>query len=893
MLGRKRSPLDERDEVQSHIRLEADRLETEGLSPVDAMARARASFGYSPHLDPTARSARTAWTDLLTWDLRHAIRRLRATPVSTVTILASLVIGIGVNTAIFSLADQTLVRALPVESPEQLVHLEWDGHFVGGGRGYGHLIPHPLYEDLWAEQTVFQEMAARSPGEVTLQIGDQSERAQVDLVTGSYFPMFGLRPHLGRLLTEDDDQLLDAHPVVVLSHAYWQSRFGADSSVVGQSLRVNARAMTIVGVAPPEFRGTDWSMAPAMWLPMAMNNLVHEWGRLDERRVRFQQVFARLADDLSPETAQVALQGWFQAYIRADMQREGWPTGLESADVREYLASRLAVRPSAQGQAARAADLRQPMLILTAATALLLFLACLNVANLSLAKAAKQQRETAVRTALGASRGRLMLERILEASVLAGVGGSLGVLLAPAVSRWVLRYMSVGGPSMALQSQLDGRTLATALVLSIIVTLLSAAGPTWFAASAQPMGALKSRSGASTGGFQVRRALVIGQVSLALVFLLGAGLFGTTLSTLRTAGPGFDTERLVTFTVTPTNDGYEGLESKRAIGRILEGVQALPSVIAAGVGRYPLLEGGGWGNHVAVQAGTRFETDLVLPMNAVSPRFFESLGVPITLGRDFDSRDVVDDAAWQYRAAIVSEDFVERYLPGEYPLGARIDFGGNPDREPRMEIVGVVGDYHEHGLREARPQVFFALWEGIAGNGTFYLRTREPFEAVSRGILATVANVDRNLTVSDMRTVDDQIDRLLVSERMLASFGRGFALFAVLLAVIGIYAVLSFAAESRTKEMGIRVALGAPAGSPGRLILQDAIRLGGLGILAALPIIYVLGKLVESQLIGVRAIDPGPILIAAALLLSVCLVASVGPARRASSVSPTEAFRTD
>ena len=893
MWGRRRSHLDERDEIQSHIRLEADRLESDGVPPGEALTRAREVFGYTPHLDPTGSSLRSGWVDLLSRDLRHALRRLASTPVSTGTILASLVIGIGVNTAIFSLADQTLVRALPVEAPGELVQLEWNGEFVGGGRGWGDLIPHPLYEDLRDYQSVFREMAARSPGEVTLLIGDQSERAQVELVTGSYFRLLGLRPFLGRLFTDEDDQFLDAHPIVVLSHAYWQSRFGADSTIVGRQIRLNARGMTIVGVAPPEFHGTDWSMAPAVWMPMAMNDLVHEWGRLRERRVRFQHVYARLNEGVSREEAEVGLQGWFQRYIRADMERDGWPAGIEPADLQEYLGSRLVVNPGAQGQAARGEDLRRPMLILTAATALLLLLACLNVANLSLAKAAAQYRDTVVRIALGASRTRVMFERVLEAGVLAGAGGAIGVAVAPLVSRWILRYMTVGGPAMALRSDLDSRTLATALLLSVIATLLSAAGPAWFAASTQPMGALKSRDGTSLGGFRLRKALVVGQVSLALVFLLGAGLFGTTLSTLRSEGPGFGTERLFTFTVTPTNDGYELPESKSTIRRILNDVQGLPSVTAAGVGSYPLLEGGGWGNHIMVEAGRRFETELSLPMNAVSPGFFEALGVPVTLGRDFDTRDASDEDGQRRRSAIVSEDFVERYLPGEHPIGVRIDFGGFPERDPRMEIVGVVRSYHEHGLREAQPQVFFPIWEGTAGRGIFYVRARESFDVVSPQIMALVAGIDPSLTVSDMRTFDDQIDRILVFERMLAAFGRGFAVFATLLAMIGIYAVLSFAAESRTKEMGIRVALGAPRQSVGRLIVLDAMRLGVLGVLTALPIVGLLGGFIESQLVGIRAVDPAAIAVAAAALLAVCFGASAGPAWRASSVSPTEAFRIE
>ena len=434
MWGRDRSELDEREEVQSHIRIEADRLEAEGLPPAEALATARARFGYTPHLDPHDSSLRPKWFEVLIWDARYALRRLIASPITSMTILASLIIGIGVNTAIFSLADQALVRSLPVDAPDELVQLEWEGRFIGqGGRGYGHLIPHALFLELGADQEVFRDMAARSPGEVTLLAGDRSERVQTELVTGSYFRMLGIRPALGRLFTEDDDRIPDAHPLVILSHDFWQSRFAGDSTVIGRQVRVNARPMTVVGVAPKGFHGTDWSQAPSIWLPMMMNDVVHEWGRLDERRIRFQHVFARLNDGVTAEQAEAALDGWFQGYLQADIQREGWPEAVEPTDMEQYLASALRVRPGRQGQAQRDADLRQPMLILSASTALLLLLACLNVANLSLAKAVSRQKDTAVRTALGASRR----------------AWSRPACSQPSVARSAWRWLppSAGGPS--------------------------------------------------------------------------------------------------------------------------------------------------------------------------------------------------------------------------------------------------------------------------------------------------------------------------------------------------------------------------------------------------------------------------------------------------------------
>ena len=671
-----RSRRDKRAEVESHIRLEADQLEAEGLSPDQALAQARARFGYTAHLDNAGSFYIPGWAEVAWRDTRQAARQLIQTPVSTLTILASLIIGIGINTAVFSLADQVLVKALPVESPDEIVQLSWEGEFIGGGRGWGSLLPHALYLDLRADQELFADVAARSPGEITAVTGQGSERLHVELVTGSYFPMLGIRPELGRVFTADDDLVPDDHAVVILSHEYWQSRFGGDPDVVGKELRVNMRPFEIVGVAPAGFHGTDWSMAPSLWLPMMMNDHVHEWGDLEESRVRFQHVYGRLAPGVTADDAQRRLQPWFQRYLRTDMERDDWPADVDESRVDAYLASTLAVDAGGQGQAARETLLKQPILILTAATALVLLLACLNVANLSLAKAVARRGETAVRVALGASRRRIVLERLAEAGLLAFIGSIAGVLMAPLVGRWILSYLQAGsGFPMALSAAIDSRALGLAMVIAIIATLVSGVGPAWFAASTPPMGAMRTGTRSVTGGLALRRLLVTGQVALALVFLVAAGLFGTTLRSLKLQGPGFGTDNLMTFTITPANDGYETMESKQALQNILTELQNLPAVSEAGVGVWPILAGGGWGNPVLIDGATRRTTEDGLPMNAVSPGFFAALGVPVVLGRDFNEADRYDEPGWYIRSALVSESFVERYLPDENPLGVRIDFG--------------------------------------------------------------------------------------------------------------------------------------------------------------------------------------------------------------------------
>lgn len=889
----RQSDIEEREERLAHIRIEADRLVGEGLSEHDAMQRARERFGYDPTLDPSDARSRMNPVEFLVRDVRQALRQLASTPGATLTILLSLVVGIGVNTAIFSLADQTLMRPMPIPEPDRVVQLHWDGQWVGEGRGWGSVLPHPLYLGVREPgEGLFSSIAARSPGVATLITPSGPERGNVSLVTGDFFTTMGIRPHLGRLIDPSDDVVLDGHPVAVLSHTFWTTRYASDPDVVGRELVINQRPFTIVGVAPEGFHGTDWSVVPVAWTSMMMNDHLHAWGDLDQPRVRFQHIYARLAPGVSRRDAEETLQPWFQRYLQTDMEHPSWPSDREESEIGAYLQSRLALQDGGSGQAARSYELTEPVLILSFATILLLLLACLNVANLSLARAVARYRDTAVRTALGASRGRIMMERFVESGLLALVGGAVGVLIAPSVGQWILAYLEVGGGDMAIDARLDGRTLAGAVLIAVVATVLSGIGPAWFAASTQPMGALRTRDAA--GGVRLRRALVVGQVALALVLLMSAGLFASTLATLRSGGPGFPTDQLITFAVHPGNDGYEVVEAKQRLEDILEATRGVPGIEAAGLAVTPMLTGSGWGNSMWVEArGGRFETDLYLPMNAVTPGFFDVLGVDIVRGRDFAEGDRTSGEEWAWDKVIVSESFVTRYLPDQEPLGVRMDFSREDPASLRMEIIGVVQDYAEQRLRDPDPQIYFPILAQVRAGGFFYARSQLPLSQVAPTIRSRVQELDPVLTVSEMRTLDEQIDRLLVFERLLSSIGAAFALFATALAMIGIYGVLAFSVQARTKEIGIRMALGAPRMVASRLIVTDALRLTVLGVLVALPSIWFLGSLIESWLYGVHPMQPQGILLATGTVFLVCLLSSALPAWRMARTDPREAFRVE
>src|SRR5262245_4133869 len=414
MFGKKRRDGDDfNEEIKAHIQLEADQLVEEGMSRSEAEAAARRAFGNVTSVrERFYESGRLVWLDYLKVDLRYAWRRIRKSPIWSATVILSLALGIGFNTAIFSLTDQALLRSLPVREPERLVLLDWNGNFVGGGYGSDHLLPHLFYRDLRKENDVFEDVFARFPIEVQLKTDGESEPAQAEIVSGSYFQTLGVRSALGRLLGDEDDLQPNAHPVVVLSFDYWKNRLAGDPKIVGKRVLLNNYPMTVVGVAERGFHGVEWSRAPAIWVPIMMKRIATPtWDALLDRRTRWLNVFGRLKPSVSPEQAKTQLQPWLKAYLQADTQREGWPQ-TTPVQMREYMASTLDLLSGAAGYSLMSQMMRQPMLVLLAATALILLLACLNVANLSLAKAFASQRATALRAALGASRRRILTEQL-------------------------------------------------------------------------------------------------------------------------------------------------------------------------------------------------------------------------------------------------------------------------------------------------------------------------------------------------------------------------------------------------------------------------------------------------------------------------------------------------
>lgn len=825
----------------------------------------------------------------LAYDLKHAGRGLLRDRAFTLVALLSIALGVGANSAIFSLVDQVLFRLLPVREPHRLVLLSWKGAFVGPGWGSTNLLPHPFFRDLEKENQVFEGMFARHPTRVYLSTGDAPEPVQAEVVSGSYFPVLGVGAAAGRVLGISDDERPGEHPVIVLSYDHWKNRMGGDPEVIGRKVLVNNHPMTVVGVAAAGFRGIDLAEVPAVWIPLMMKRqATPDFDWLDNRRGRFLHVFGRLNAGITLEQAKAGLQPWFKAMLEEDTRREGWPKVRDEVR-RRFLASTLDVLPAAQGRSDFRQTMERPLLILAAATGLVLLLACLNVASLCLARAFARQRDTALRSALGASRGRILREQLVQAGLLAVGGGLMGVALAPEATQTLISFL----PGDAdLRPDVDARVFMFAMAVTVCTGVLFGLLPALRASRTPPALVLKEQSATVAGGVGLRKALVVGQIALALVLLTGAGLFVRTLSALRAQGPGYPTTNLLMFHVDPGRAGHSSERAKPLLRELLAAVRGLPQVESAAFSAATLLSGGSWNSRMTIESQGRSTTEETVHCNAISPGFFTTLGASIVAGRDFDDRDataVADPFAGGFRSAIVNEKFVSRYLPGRNPLGARLGFGINADTKAEMEIVGVVKTFHYRGLRRAEEQAFFPAFAG----GAYYVRTRTHSPAAFGSIRAAVRRVDPALTVDGLRTIDDQLDRVLLTERMLATLASAFAALATLLAVIGLYGVMSFVVARRTREIGIRIAVGASRGAAVLLVLRDAGLLIAGGVAIALPVVWGLARLVESQLFGVRAMDGATIAAAAGLVTLVALAASALPARRASVISPMEALRAE
>ena len=835
------------------------------------------------------------WLDDCRRDLRHAIRTLARTPTFTLTAVVSLALGIGANAAIFSLVDQVLLRSLPVSDPQRLVLIDWRGNQLADGWGSGNLMSFPMCRDLQGQTSFFDGVFCRHPTTVNLSAGGEPQPVLAEIVSGTYFPVLGVRPHLGRLIAESDDLQQDAHPVVVLSYEYWTA-LGRAPDIVGRKVLLNNYPMTVIGVAEPGFTGMDIGEAAAVWVPAMMKRqATPDWDRdrLFERRTRWMHVFGRLKPGVTGQSAMVGLQPWFKSMLEYERRLENFPT-TSPEQLRSFLGSYLELTPASGGRSNMRRTMEGPLWVLLGGTSLLVLLACSNVASLLLARGAARAREVVTRIALGASRGRIANQLLIESLVVSLAGGWLGIAAAPSISKVLLSFLPQDVARANLTSDLDMRVLLFTFLVCILTGVLCGIAPALQAGRLSLVTALRERAPIG-GGVRLRRVLVTGQIALTLVLLICAGLFLQTVSRLHDKGPGFDTDRLLMFQIDTAKNGYDQAGGTRLVLQLLDALRNTPEVARAAVGGHALLAGGSWNTSMTIEFNGRRPTERAVHCTPVTPGYFSTLGATLVAGHDFDPRDATtrDPARPRYRSAIVNASFARRYFGDASPLGHRIGFGTNPDAKTDVEIIGVVADFSYRGIREETEQAFLPFLDIPWTGGTYYVRTQGEAENAFPAIRAAVAKLDPTLPIRSLRTIEDQIDRSLTTERMMATLLTGFGAIALLLSVIGLYGVMSFVVTQRRREIGIRLALGATRGTAVWLVLRDALILIGSGTTIALLSGWAVGRVMSGLLFGVTPMHTPTIALATMGLAIVALCAATLPAWRASSVSPTEALHAE
>jgi predicted permease len=890
--GKLESGLDR--ELEYHIDRRVSDLVRSGLPEREARRQATLELGGLTQVQEEVRDVwLSRWLRDFAYDIRYSGRSFLRTPSFTATTVLSLALGIGATTAIYSLVNQVVLQALPVRQPERLVLIDWKGDALCCGFGTWNLMSYPICRDLQQQDRFFQGVLCRAATTVNLSTGGEPRPAAAEIVSGSYFSVLGVSAALGRVLGTDDDGTPGANPVVVLSYDFWKTQFASAPDVIGRKVLVNQNPMTVIGVAAPSFRGIDVGEVPSLWIPAAMSaQAIPGFAELLNRRMRWMQVLGRLRPDVTAVQAQAGLQPWFKTMLEEDTRRAGFPR--VTAERRQrFLASTLGLTPAPQGHSPLRRMLAQPLWVLLAATAVLLGLACLNVAGLFMARGSAREREISTRLALGASRGRISRQFLADSVLLALTGGTLGVLLAPLAMRALIAFVPRDAAANALHSTVDSRLLLFTFLVSVAAGILSGFAPALQAGRASFISSLRERGGTGFGGVRLRKAIVTVQIAFTLILVAGGALFVRTLTGLIAKGPGFTTSSLVSFGLDPGRNGYSRKETSQLIRRVYDELRSSPGTQMSAVARMQLLTGGSISDPMTIQTNQRITTDRDVNLNFVSPGFFATMDIRLIAGRDFDKPDSRPVGEEGQRSAIVNESFVKRYLAGRNPLGARIGQGSGPDARPNIEIVGVVADFSYRGLREESEQAYFPIFGGDDTGGTFYVKVRGTSEAAFQSIRTIIHNADPALPITYFRTLEEQVNRSLNTERMLAALSGSFGTLALLLSLVGLYGVMSFVVTQRTREIGIRLALGATRGSAIWLVLRDALVMITVGTAIALPCVAALGRLVESQLFGVKPTDPLAIAAATLLLTSAAIGAALIPAYRASTVNPTDALRFD
>jgi len=829
------------------------------------------------------------------FNIRLAFRTLFKTPFVTIVAIISLALGIGANAAIFSLFNAIILRSLPVQEPERLVNLSTPGPKQGStscnnAGGCDEVFSYPMFRDMEQKTaSAFAGVAAHRLFDANLAYKGQTEKGDGVLISGSYFPVLGLRPTLGRLLDPSDDRAPGQSNVVVLSHSYWKNRFDSSMGVLNETLVVNGQPMTVVGVAPEKFEGTTIGSTPRVYVPITMRNLMEPgFNGFDNRRSYWVYVFARLKPSVTIEAARLAANQPYRAIVNeveAPLQK-----GMSEQTLERFKAKELGVEAGPRGQSSTIDEALTPLSILLGITGIVLLSACANIANLLLARATKRSGEMAVRLSIGAARRHLIIQLLGESVLLAALGGLAGIVVA----RWTLKLIASILPAQAatlVAFELDGSMLLFLAAITLGTGVLFGLFPAIHSTRPNLAATLKGQSGQPSGGRSAkafRATLATTQIVLSMWLLAVAGLFAKSLYNVSQVDIGIDADNVVTFGVAPQLNGYKTDQSRTLFARLEEELATVPGVTSVAGALVPVLAGSNWGSNVSVQgfeAGP--DTDTNARFNEIGPGYFKTLGVPLIAGREFTSSDTLGAP----KVAIVNEQFAKKFNLGRDAVGKRMEVGNSGKLD--IEIVGLVQNAKYSEVKDEIPALFFTPYRQDERLGflTFYARTALDPEQMLSAMQGVVRRLDPNLPVENLRTLPQQVRENVFLDRFVSTLSAAFAGLATVLAAIGLYGVLAYTVAQRTREIGLRMALGADPARVRRMILTQVGSMTAIGAAIGLVFALVTGWAAQSQLYQLTGYDPGVMSGAAILLTLVALLAGFIPAFRASRVDPMLALR--
>ncbi len=878
-------------ELEFHIQMRARDLVREEFSPQEALRLARVRFGNLTLEKEKIREATVmVWLESIFQDIRYSLRAMRKTPLVTAIAILSLALGIGANTAIFSVLDALLLRSLPVKDPRRVFVLSWSAppsvsmkmmrnlqsyrHDSASGDDSSTAFSYPVFERFSHVSTTASQLFAFIDLEHAGIVADgRAELATGELVSGDYYSTLGLAPAIGRFFNDDDDRE-SAEPVCVITYRYWQSRFGLDPGVIGKRIGIDKVPFTIVGVEPHGFYGMTTGDAQEVVIP------IHHITKFNPGNVP-----ATESPFLDAGNWWVQIGGRLNPGVSRDLARAEFEVLFRQTLPVVKSPPRVALSREGEGLNFARDEYRNPLLVLMTVVAVVLLIACANVANLLLARSKTREKETAMRLALGAGRGRLARQLLTESILLAILGAALGIVFANWASRVLADFNG-----LSLDVRPNAAILGFTALLTILTGILFGLAPAIRAARADLQRCLQRRAEASR--FNAARVLTVAQLALSLVVLVGAGLYVRTLRNLRHVDLGIDAQRLLVLRILPDRAGYTAAQAREFEARVLQSIERIPGIESAAISRHIPLAGSLRTSSNITVSGMPQPADPRLRrvyINIVSRGFFETMKIPLLLGRSIDDRDRIGAPT----VVVVNETFARAYLPDQSPIGRQLHSVFTAATSD-AEIVGVVRDSRYDEIRGAVPPTVFISYQqspNDGGNMAFEARTVGNPIALAGAVRQAIGNIDSNVPFFQLNSEEDVIDNLLRQDRLFAGLSSAFGALAILLAAIGLYGVRAYSVARRTSEIGIRMALGAGRGTIAGMILRETGWLALSGITIGLACAYALTRYIQSMLYGVAARDFLTFAIATLILLAVAAIASYLPARRASRVEPLVALR--